>query len=253
MYKVIVLEDERRIRSYLSSFINDCIDGFYVEECFADGKDALKYLASNEVDLIITDIRMIDVSGIDVAKYVYEHGLHIKVIIISGYRSFDYAQEAIDYNVFSYLTKPIDHFELKKTLERAKALLDKETEEKTNRLAAVKGDKSDKSIDSGNMMQKALLYINQNYDKDLLLKNVADHVFFSEDYFGKLFKKYTGSNFSDYLLSVRMEKAVELLKTQRYSVAQIGQMSGYKNTNYFIKVFKDYTGHTPKKYLRYLE
>ena len=253
MYKAIVIEDERLIRSYISNFINDCIEGFYVIESFMDGQDALDYLKTNQVDLIITDIRMLEVSGIEVAKYVYEHELPTKVVILSGYQNFAYAQEAINYNVSSYLTKPVDPAELQKVLSKIKQQLDKENTEQEEPVIAEATEGEGNRVDEKTMIERALLYINQNFDKDISLKTVADQVYLSEDYFGKLFKKNTGSNFSNHLLSVRMQKAIELLKTGHYTVTEIGEMVGYKNTNYFIKVFREYTGHTPKKYPRFVE
>lgn len=250
MYKAIIIEDEQVIRRHITDFVNDCIEGFYVIESFMDGQDALNYLETNHVDLIITDIRMLNVSGIDVAKYVYEHELPTKVVILSGYQNFSYAQEAINYNVSSYLTKPIDPEEMEKALNRIKQQLDKENTVHEEQISDQIAENN--CLDEKAMIERAISYINQNFDKDISLKMVADYVYISGDYLGKLFKKNTGENFSNYLLSLRMQKAIELLKTGRYTVTEIGEMLGYKNTNYFIKVFKEYTGHTPKKYPRFL-
>ena len=99
MYKVIVAEDERLIRSYICDFINEYVDGFCVAKSFMDGRDVLEYLAEHSVHVIVTDIRMLEISGIEVARYVYEQHLPIRVILLSGYQDFGYAQEAIDYHV----------------------------------------------------------------------------------------------------------------------------------------------------------
>ena len=253
MYKVIVAEDERLIRNYICEFINEYVDGFFVEKSFMDGRDVLEYLEQNSVHVIVTDIRMLDVSGIEVARYVYEHNLPIKVILLSGYQDFGYAQEAIDYHVQSYLTKPVDPAELQKSLEKIKLQLDQTIKMRDESLKAVPNGPNDSHPGEQVMIERALSYMNQHYNEDISLKVVADVVYLSEDYFGRLFKKNTGSNFSSYLLSLRMQKAIELLKTGRFTVKEVSERVGYKSTNYFIKVFREYTGHTPKKYPRYLE
>ena len=171
MYKAIVIEDERLIRSYISNFINDCIEGFYVIESFMDGQDALDYLQTNQVDLIISDIRMLEVSGIEVAKYVCEHELQTKVILLSGYQSFAYAQEAINYNVSSYLTKPVDQVELQKVMEKIKCQLDKENTEKEESVIVETIEGEGSRIDGKIMIERALSYINQPFSKIYLYHN----------------------------------------------------------------------------------
>lgn len=126
MYKIIIADDEEVIRQGLSSlFANDEL-GFRVMGAFKDGKDVIEYINNNEVDVVLTDIRMIKVSGIELAKYIYDNMPHIKVVIISGYKDFDYAKKAIEYNVEHYLLKPTDFDEFSKVFSRIKQILDKE-------------------------------------------------------------------------------------------------------------------------------
>ena len=212
----------------------------------------LEYLKTNHVDLIITDVRMLEVSGIEVARYVYERKLKTKVVILSGYQDFSYAQQAINYKVRAYLTKPTEPTELQKLLKEIKMELDREISSERNGVAEEEVTLG-KGNDEQNMMEKTLVYINENYDKELSLKKVADLLYLSEDYFGRVFKKNMGCNFTDYLLSVRMKNAIRLLKTGDYTVQEISEMLGYKNSNYFIKIFKEYTGYTPKKFPRFME
>ncbi|MBR6729127.1 MAG: response regulator, partial [Clostridia bacterium] len=202
MYKAIVIEDERLIRNHISSFINENAESFYVVASLVDGQDALDYIKEHPVDLIVTDIRMLEVSGIEVAKYVYEHNIPTKVVILSGYQDFSYAQEAINYNVQAYLTKPVNPVELQETLKKIKSILDREREQ-AQPIGELPGDEGNREAEKL-MIERALSYMHENFDKDISLKNVADKVYLSEDYFGKLFKKNTGTSFTQYMLSMRM-------------------------------------------------
>jgi two-component system response regulator YesN len=95
-------------------------------------------------------------------------------------------------------------------------------------------------------------YIHENYNKDITLEQIADHVFLSPVYVSRLFKEKTGENFSDYLVKVRMEKALKLLEEPRYKVYEVGYEIGYMSTKYFYKLFKKYYGCTPTEYRKNL-
>lgn len=124
MFEAIVVDDEQRIRAGISSFINNNDTGFEVIHTFKDGAEAVEHLKTNDVDLVISDIKMVDVSGIELAKYIYENKPHIKVVLLSGYAEFEYAKAALKYNVEDYLTKPTDFGELTKTLLKIKDILE---------------------------------------------------------------------------------------------------------------------------------
>lgn len=253
MYKVIVAEDEKIIRNMLVEFINTNIEDFHVEESFSDGKEAIEYIKHNHIDVVITDICMIEVSGIELAKYIYDHELPIKVIIISGYRDFSYAQQAIKYNVSNYLTKPTSPLDLNSALIKIKNELNDEKLSDTSRPTVSHKEKNEEISVNDLIIEKACLYISENLSKDIAMIDVADYVHLSTSHFGKIFRKNIQMGFSNYLTKVRMDKAIELLKEGRHKVVDISKMVGYQNCNYFIKNFKDYTGYTPKKYLVHTE
>lgn len=124
MFEAIVVDDERMIRTGISSFINNNDTGFEVIHTFKDGAEAIEHLQSHDAALVISDIKMVSVSGIELARYIYENKPHIKVILLSGYAEFEYAKAAIKYNVEEYITKPTDFSELKKALLRIKDSLE---------------------------------------------------------------------------------------------------------------------------------
>jgi len=118
MYKVIVVDDEMVIRNGVSGMINSEIDDFSCVESFRDGLEVIEYLQDNDADVIVSDIKMINVSGVELAKYIYENKSHIKVILLSGYSDFEYAKAAVRYKVTDYILKPTDFDELKAVFDR---------------------------------------------------------------------------------------------------------------------------------------
>ena len=107
IFHLMIVDDETTIRKGLTQVVNweaiDCI----IQDTASDGLEAIEKLKENPVDIIITDIRMPESDGLDLAKYVMEHYPEIKVIILTGYADFEYAKTAIKYNVSDFLLKPI--------------------------------------------------------------------------------------------------------------------------------------------------
>lgn len=95
-------------------------------------------------------------------------------------------------------------------------------------------------------------YVEENYMRDIVLEDVANHVNLSSFYTSKFFKSRTGQGLSDYITSVRISAAIELIKTQKYKVYEISEMCGYKSRKYFTHAFKQHTGYTPSEYQRIL-
>ena len=100
------------------------------------------------------------------------------------------------------------------------------------------------------IISKIKNYVKVNYSKDISMESVANSVYLQSAYMSRLFKQLTGQNFSDYLLDVRMSNAIRLLRSNQYKDYQVSQMVGYKSSKYFSKLFKHYTGYTPKTYCR---
>jgi two-component system response regulator YesN len=124
MYQVIVVDDEIVIRNGITNFINTEINDFEVLYSFSDGAEAIEFLKNNDIDLIISDIKMTYVSGIELAKFIAENKSYIQVILLSGYREFEYARSAIQYGVKNYILKPTNFVEFKEVLSQIKSELD---------------------------------------------------------------------------------------------------------------------------------
>ncbi len=105
-----------------------------------------------------------------------------------------------------------------------------------------------KGVNYTPIVSQILNYMKQNYRKELTLNQVAENLYLSPGYLGKLLKEATGMNFTEYLTGLRIQRAKELLEDTEQSVGEISEAVGYKDPNYFIKVFKKVTDSTPQRY-----
>lgn len=234
--KILIIDDEPKIRNGLSNLLTRR-EGWEVAGAYENAADALKYLAVNQVDVMITDIKMPEISGLELIARIRERDKKTAIIILSGYSNFQFAQRAIELGVSRYLTKPTNPRELICVLE--------ETEKKL-------GGKQEKEEDSGKIpnlfVQKAADYIKLNYSEKISIKEIADQLYLSPNYLSELFKKHTGKTISEYLTEYRLEKACQLLDHAEYRVGDVSGMAGIHDGRYFSNMFKKKYGMTPTEY-----
>ena len=138
MYKLVIVEDERDVRQRLVGLIEKSDCNFEIVAEYETGIDAYDGIISDNPDLILTDIKIPYINGIELSKMVREIYPLVKIIIITGYSEFDYAKEAANLGVLGFISKPITLENIQSLLEKAEASLDKEflTGSNLNKLSA---------------------------------------------------------------------------------------------------------------------
>lgn len=231
---IIVVDDEPKIRHGISKILSKNQE-YKVCGVFEDAKSALDYLELECADVIITDIRMPDISGLELIQKIRKNNSDIEIIILSGYSDFSYAQKAIEYGVFMYLTKPTD---VEKLFEALGKIREKLGSSRVNTSYEF----------SNQIVNKAIDYINNNYKVKITLEVLAKELYVSPNYICGLFKEVTGINLSKFITNVRIENSKKYLQIVDYSISDIANMVGYTDAKYFSNVFKQNCGVTPSEY-----
>ncbi|MHB1392679.1 MAG: response regulator [Clostridia bacterium] len=128
MFKIMIVDDEPAIRKGLTSFIDWESFGCKISAVATDGVDAMEKLEKAEPDIVITDIKMPEMDGIELSKYIYNRHPHIKTIILTAYDDFDYSQSAIKYGVVDFVLKLTSTAKIIEAIEKAKTIIIKERE-----------------------------------------------------------------------------------------------------------------------------
>lgn len=255
MRKVIVIDDETIQRRGLVSKTPWKSCGCEVVGEADNVQDALILVRRAKPHIIVTDIKMPGLSGLDLIEMLREEWSG-ECIIISGYEDFSYAKHALKLGVRHYLLKPVDDNEFVDALRDVATRLDEQ--EAMRKIELELENRNISPSDSlyrnyGNSKQdkyleKAVVYIAENCDKNLLVQDVADYLHISASYFWKLFSRRMSCTFNDYLTECRIRKAIRFLDDENMKVYEIAAACGYKDTRYFSGIFKKIVGITPTEY-----
>ncbi|MEK4061367.1 MULTISPECIES: response regulator transcription factor [unclassified Paenibacillus] len=247
---ILVVDDEPRTRQGIKQTLEVWAAGRYTVETADNGIEARERLLRGRVHLLITDVRMPEVSGLDLIRSLEGQTRKPVVIVISGYAEFEYVQQALQLGAVNYLLKPLDKGELLQVVEAAlKREEEEQRREKLEKLVDHKLLEMDPERSGmGEPVKEALVYVEQHLQEQLGMAEVAGLIHLNASYFSVLFKEQTGVPFSEYVSRLRVQRAKEMLLQTRMSIGEIGERVGYRTDKYFIKVFKSLEGISPSRY-----
>ena len=247
MFKLVIVEDNPIIRKSLATRYDWKGMGYEIVASFEDGGELIDYIGQgHSVDVVLTDIMLCQVSGVDVAKYIFEHQLDIRVVFLSAYQEFAYAKSGIQYNVYAYLTKPISPEELIEVFTGlAKHLSQTDNLHLKKKNIANLTEKYTKD----ELILHAEMYMEEHFSEKLRVEDVAAYVNLSPRQFMRRFQEATGMLFGDYLLKLRMEITAKLLRDGEIDLYEACEMAGYQDVKYFKKIFKKYYGCSVKDFI----
>ncbi|MFA5117736.1 MAG: response regulator [Candidatus Omnitrophota bacterium] len=228
--KILIVDDDAEFRSELKDYLDD----YEVVEA-SGGSEALQLLKkAHQVGLVILDVMMPGLSGMDVLREIKNADPDISIVILTGYSSKDVAIEALKAHADDYIEKPLDIHKIKEIVDR---LLENKLEASGIDTKSIKGK-----------IEKIKRFTERNCYKKISLRHVAEEVCLSPKYLSRIFKQVTGRSFSEYRLGLKMEKAKHLLLDTGYNINQIADKLAYQNAESFIRIFSKNTGCTPADY-----
>jgi len=269
MLKIVVIDDEAHLRNLIKNFIPQKLGIKVVGEA-AGGVGGLDLCVRLKPHIVITDIRMPEMDGLELIEKLSQILPDIKVIVVSGFGEFAYAQKALQYGAVGYLLKPLEEKDLYEVLKRAIESIEQRLEGRSqfdrmklelNKLQNSLLPRTSEVIDleespihsDSPVVQKMLEYIYKNYNRDVSLEEIAAKVYMNSAYLSRIFKEKTGMGFHDFLVEVRISNAKTLLERSEFKVNEIADMSGYRDVSHFIGIFKKHTGMTPIDYRRHVQ
>jgi len=254
MIHLLIADDEALERETLAQIVARRFEHEVVIKTAENGRKAADTAVLWGTDLILMDIEMPGMNGLDAARAILEQRPECKVIFVTAYSLFQYAHEAMHLGACDYLLKPVDPDETEASIR--KAIRQIEAGRRLAELAPVHQEPETDSDTAGEgendrnalVMAHVRRYMEDNYMFDLSLDSVSEILHISPAYLSAQFKKYQKTNFLDCLTELRINAAKELLADPFRSAAEVASMVGYEDSSYFARAFKKRTGMTPTQY-----
>lgn len=236
MYHIVIIDDEPWGAAVLMEGICWNELGFQIDRLYTKPWEALKDICMESPDVVITDISMPLLNGLDLIHKAQADGCTSRFVILTAHKNFDYAQTAIKLDVVDYFLKPIDLNEMILLFKKIQKQLD------------VEFNLSGTIEYSGNRFNEILSYIQVHMQENLTLQSVSDAFFINRTYVCELFRKNHNTTFTQHLTDKRLEKAKFLLINTDLKHSEIASIVGFKEEFYFSKVFKKHENVSPALY-----
>ncbi len=235
MYRVILVDDDKWSREDIKASFAFAQNGFEVIGEYADANTGLAAILRDCPELVVSDIRMGAKSGLDMLRLCRENNVQSLFVLVSGYNSFAYVQEAFRYQAFYYLLKPLDDEQPQKLLLRIRSSLDQQAPARTRTY-------------SNDSFGKALQFIDEHLEEAFSLEDMANALFLNKNYLSDLFSKRLGQTFTQYKNTQRIDLAAQLIREGNAGLLDVAQRTGFDSASHFCKVFKQVMGVTPQQY-----
>ena len=240
VYRVVLIDDENIIVEGLRKVVKWADFGCQVVGTANDAASGADMIRAFHPHILFTDNRMPGQNGLTMLAGLRSEFPNLQVTVMTGYRDFAYAQEAIRLGVTRFLLKPTKMDEINEALQTMVSRLDKlppETE-------------ADEPVQTAGsfIVDQACAYMQSHYREKLTLQAVADCCYVSQWHLSKLLNRYLEKSFYDILNSIRIEKAKDLLSDPRLKIGEISELVGYADTAHFARTFKKLAGMSANEF-----
>lgn len=239
MHQVYLVDDEPLVISNMADSIAWPENGFEVVGSSTSPRKALEEIPVLLPDLVFCDLKMPEMSGIELIHALREKGIGCEFVILSAFAEFEASRSLFRMGGFDYLLKPLAEQEAEIVLERLSRKLSERQQP-----AALDSIPSKQTA----AFESLVAFITENYSKKHTLASLSQQFNISQSYICSLFTRHYSSTLTSFLTDLRMRSAAEKLRSTNDALKEIAVDCGYSDYFYFCRVFKSYHGVPPTEY-----
>ena len=260
MLKVVLVEDEYYIRETLKRIIDWGAEEFEIVDEASNGNQAIKKIKEHHPELILLDINLPDIDGFEVIARLGQESENTKIVVITGYDTFEFAKKAISYGVVDYILKPVMVAELLNVIRKIREQIYKENKEKKafqqltddicrliplvdSETLKTNRQMTEEEENKHALVKKVKQFVSENLsNEELNVEYVSKKLFLNASYLSHVFKKETEQGLREYIYELRMKYAYDIAVNSDKGLEEIAEMVGFKDAAYLGKCFKKYYG-----------
>lgn len=247
-YRVLIVEDDEEIRRYIRSELDS---DFRIYEC-TNGREGLETILKEKPDLVISDVMMPEMDGITLCRKIKQNINinHIPIILLTAKSKAEDQIEGLEIGADAYIVKPFNTELLRTTISnlianrerlRGKLVGEQQVEEKITKIEMKSNDEI--------LMSKVMKTINDHLaDPTLNVEMLAANVGMSRVHMHRKLKELTNQSARDFIRSIRLKQAANLLREKNLSVSEVAYATGFSNLSHFSNTFRDFYGISPNEY-----
>ena len=240
MYNLLLVDDEPEVLESLHDILTNNFNKAFNITTTSYSAEAIKVIKNGITDILVTDIKMPEYTGFDLANEIRRINSAAKVIFLTGFANFDYAYSAIKSGCDDYILKINAEKEIVASIYK---LLDFIDIDYNGMLAH-----GERKIDEEDTMEHIKKYICEHISEDLSLQKLSDAMYYNPSYLSRIFRQQTGESLSNFIINERINEAKKLLQETRLKIYEVSQQVGIESPIYFNRIFKKKTGVSPKVY-----
>jgi two-component system response regulator YesN len=245
-FTALIVDDEAHIRRTIRTIGLWEPLGIEVIAEASDGLQALQMITEYRPDIVLLDMRMPGMDGLELLKQLERFDVPSNIIIVSGHDDYVYMHQAIKFGAKDYILKPIDREAFNASLGRVVARLNQQGDNRAAESLAEPPPAG--SVQQLDLISQIYEYIVQNYNQDISLSSLSQKFYINKDFLSRAFKKRYDIGITAFINLIRLNKAKEYLQ-KGYKVHAAAAAVGLSDVNYFSKLFKKQVQMTPSEFV----
>ena len=244
---ILIVDDNADMRQFLSGIFSR----EYTVETAEDGGKAEEIIRSKQIDIVITDLMMPNVDGLELTQFIKQNPEtdHIPVILLTAKAAIESRLQALQFGADDYMTKPFEPEYIRARVHNILKQRSQLEQSYRQRLMRLETQKGDETIPGDSFLAKLLDVMDKQMDNNTLtVDELVEEMGMGRTVFFNKLKTMTGMSPVEFIREMRIKRAAQLLEDRRYNITEVTYMVGMNDSRYFSKCFKNTYGVTPSDY-----